>query len=100
MRIRSAALKPSSTTCGQTASASSASIAALNACCSSRNASMGELRVHDFLRLRGFLEQYCERRHIGVPFDERRHAPEERHRLRVERPDFGRDTRAVIVDAD
>src|SRR5216117_1296134 len=100
MRSRSAAANPSSTTAPQTASSSSCSIEAANARCSSSKAGMLALLAHETLRLRRFVEQHRERRHVGVPFDERRHAPEECQRLGVKRPHLLRNARAVVVDAD
>src|SRR5216684_6895380 len=100
MRSRSAAANPSATTAPQTASSSSWSIEVANARCSSSKAGMRALLAHDALRLRRFVEQHRERRYVGVPFDERRHAPENGERLGIERPHLARDTRAVVVDAD
>src|SRR5207247_7666320 len=100
MRSRSAAANPSSTTAPQTASSSSCSIEAANARCSSSKAGMLALLAHETLRLRRFLEQHRERRHVGVPFDERRHAAEECQRLGVNRPHLLRTARAVAADAD
>src|SRR5437667_9454575 len=100
MRSRSAAANPSSTTAPQTASSSSCSIEAANARCSSSKAGMLALLAHETLRLRRFVEQHRERRHAGVPFDERRHAAEECQRLSVKRPHLMRNARAVVVDAD
>src|SRR3989449_11744204 len=100
MRSRSAAANPSSTTAPQTVSSSSCSIEAANARCSSSKAGMRALLAHEALRLRRFVEQHRERRHVGVPFDERRHAAENGERLGIERPPLARDARAVVVDAD
>src|SRR5882762_3907167 len=100
MRSRSAAVNPSSTMAPQTASSSSCSIEAANARCNSSKAGMRVLLAHDALRLRRFVEQHRERRHIGVPLDERRHAAEECERLGVKRPHLLRNARAVVVDAD
>src|SRR5688572_4736310 len=100
MRKRSAAVKPPSTMWPQTASSFSDSMNAPNACCSSRNAGIGRLRAHDALGMRGFFKQHRERGYLRVPLDQRWHAPEQRHRLGIERPDLLADTRAVVVDAD
>src|SRR2546428_13474102 len=100
MRSRSAAANRSSTTQSQTASSSSRNIEAANARCRSSKAGMRALLAHDALRLRRFVEQQRERWHVGVPFDERRHADEECQRLGVKRPHLPRNARAVVVDAD
>src|SRR6266851_9149292 len=47
---------------------------------------------------RRFLEQYGERRYVGVPLDKRRTQAEPGERFLVERPHFGCDARTVIVD--
>ena len=49
--------------------------------------------------VRGFLEQYGERRDVVVPLDKRRTRAEPNERFLVERPHFCCDARAVIVDA-
>src|SRR2546430_8388858 len=100
MRSRWAAANPSSTTAPQTASSSSCNIEAANARCRSSKAGMPALLSHDALRLRRFVEQHRERRHVGVPFNERRHAAEECQRLGVKRPHLPRNARAMVVDAD
>src|SRR5712692_3195173 len=52
------------------------------------------------LGARRLVHKHFERRHVGIPFDERRHRAETRERFCVERPDLRRDARAVIVDAE
>src|SRR6266568_8205099 len=72
------------------------------ACCSSSSGGEGAFTLCFLQRglgARGLLHQYFERRYVGIPFDERRHRTEARERFRVERPDFGRDARSMIVDA-
>src|SRR5688572_9505165 len=84
----------------QTAASFSDSMKAPNACCSLRNAGIGWLRGHDALGMRGFFKQHRDWGYARVPLDQRWHAPEQRHRLGIERPDLLADTRAVVVDPD
>src|SRR5215475_12199620 len=43
-------------------------------------------------------EQHVERRHVVVPFDQRRHRTEPCERLPVQRPDLRNYARAMIID--
>src|SRR5579883_2524964 len=47
----------------------------------------------------GLAQQHVEGRHVGVPLDQCWHRTEPCERFPVERPYFGDDMRAVIVDA-
>src|SRR6266568_3847745 len=99
---RSAGLMPASTTCAEIPRSSwttrLARIARWSS--SSEGAAVSTFRLVD---QRGgmsrLLEQHRHGRHVGVPFDERRHRTEARERLGIECPHLRRDARAVIVDA-
>ena len=54
--------------------------------------------VKQRLRLRRLVEQYAERRHVGIPFDQGRDPPKPRQCLREKCPDLGADAGSVIVD--
>src|SRR5215467_732744 len=47
----------------------------------------------------GLAEQYVERRHVGVPFDQGRNRTEPAERFPIQCPYLRDDPRAVIVDA-
>src|SRR5712692_905543 len=99
---RSAGLMPASTTCAEIPLSSWTTRLARSArwSSSSEGAAVSTFRLVD---QRGgmsrLLEQHHHGRHVGVPFDQRRHRAEERERLGIERPHFRRDARAVVVDA-
>src|SRR5947209_623748 len=100
---RSAGLMPASTTCAEIPRSSWTTRLARSArwSSSSEGAAVSTFRLVD---QRGgmsrLLEQHHHRRHVGVPFDQRRHWAEKRERLGVKRPHVRRDARAVIVDAE
>src|SRR6266699_6032261 len=99
---RSAELMPASTTCAEIPRSSWTMRLARSArwSSSSEGAAGSTFRLVD---QRGgmsrLLEQHRHGRHVGVPFDQRRHRAEKRERLGIERPHFRRDARAVVVDA-
>src|SRR5437660_1272299 len=98
---RSAGLKPASTTCAEIPRSSWVTRLARSArwSSSSEGAAGSIFRLFDqHGSTRRLLEQHRHGRHVGVPFDERRHRAEARERLRVERPYFRGHARAVIVD--
>src|SRR6266702_6061018 len=100
---RSAELMPASTTCAEIPRSSWTMRLARSArwSSSSEGAAGSTFRLVDQRGgMRRLLEQHRHGRHVGVPFDQRRHRAEARERLCVERPHFRRDARAVIVDAD
>src|SRR5215471_19615983 len=70
--------------------------------CCSRSDCMSHPRrcplIQDLLRLRGFRQEYRERRQIRVPFDQRRHRANARERFAVQIPDWTRHRLAVSID--
>src|SRR6266705_1933854 len=98
---RSAGLTPASTTCAEIPRSSWTTRLARIAhwSSSSEGVAVSISRLFDH---RGgvsrLLEQHRHGRHVGVPFDQRRHPAEERERLGIERPHCRCDARAVIVD--
>src|SRR6266852_8306652 len=98
---RTAALMPASATCAEIPRLSwTTRLARIAHWSSSSEGAAGSifLLFDQHGSMRRLLEQHRHRRHVGVPFDERRHRAEARERLGVERPHFRRDARAVIVD--
>ena len=51
------------------------------------------------LCLRSLVQQYVERRNVGVPFDQGRHCSKALQRARIQGPDGGSNARAVVIDA-
>src|SRR5215467_1797787 len=78
------------------AARSSNSVAAQNARCNSCSDCIACLQ--NGLRFRGFVEEYLQRRNVGVPFDERRLGAEALDRLAVQLPHRRRDARAMGIN--
>src|SRR3989449_5664597 len=98
---RSAGLMPASTTCAEIPRSSWTMRLARIAHWSSSSEGVA-VSISRLFDQRGgvsrLIEQHCHGRHVGVPFDQRRHPAEERERLGIESPHFRCDARAVIVD--
>src|SRR3989442_1540216 len=102
MPSRAAGSMPSATMLAAASASSRPTMLRRTACCNSSSVGAEVFMfgsVEQDTGMRRFIEQHLERRDVGVPFDQRRHWPEARERLRVERPNCRRDARAVIVDA-